>query len=125
MKKNVIFVVALFFEIMLFSSFTENNCNSTPSAIELESESGIVFRGKQEFRNSKLNQEIYFYTNGTVKWFENDDLILSCYYTIDGTNLEFTDEYGNTACKGYISWNNTHSKPISITIKGTTFYNKN
>lgn len=125
MKRTSFLMVALFFGAVLFSSFTKNDCNSTPSVTELENLSEIVFRGKQVFVNYNLKQEIYCYTNGKVEWFDEGTLSLSCYYTVDGSDIRFTDEDGNTAIKGYISWNNTHSKPISITIKGTTYRNKN
>ncbi|MBO4613412.1 MAG: hypothetical protein J5671_09650 [Bacteroidaceae bacterium] len=123
MKKNIIFMVALFVGAMLFSSFTKNDCNSTPSTTELESQSNLVFRGTQRFRSND-GRELYCYTNSKCEMYDGDRLVVTCTYTYSGDEIRLLDENGNTVYKGSVYWNNSHSKPISITIAGTTYRNK-
>lgn len=110
-----------------FASNINSGRNSETNIMPSEStnSASIVFRGKQVFRNSKNNQEIYCYTNGKCEWYENDRLDITCTYTVDGSDIKFLDEDGDVCYKGYISWNDSHSKPLSITINRTTYYNKN
>ena len=128
MKKNIFFVVALSIVAMLFSSFTtydlKNDCNATTSLAVFDDESSLVFRGTQKFRNSRDNVEIYCYTNGRCEWYDGDRRIVTCTYTYSDGEIRFLDENGDTIYKGSVSWNNTHSKPLSITINGTTYRNK-
>lgn len=128
MKKSIFGIVALSMGVMLLSSLTtndmKNNCNSTSSPMVYESQSCTVFRGKQTFKNYKDNVEIYCYTDHKCEWYADDRLVLTCSYTVSGDEIKFLDEDGNTCYKGSISWNSSHSKPLSITINKTTYKNK-
>lgn len=79
----------------------------------------VVFRGTQKLRSS-AGVEIYFYTNGICKWYDNDRYQFSCKYNINGGEVYFYDTDGSIAYKGRISWSRDGS-PYSITIGGEVF----
>lgn len=127
MKKNILLIAILFFGAMLFSAFTVNDSdissNPTLSVKVSDSQSGIVFRTTQKLK-SRDGGEIYFYSSGKCEMYQNDRLVVSCTYTIDDNEVKLLDEKGNTVYKGRISWNNTKSYALSVTIAGTTYYKK-
>lgn len=127
MKKTNI-VVTLLLGFLVLSSFTlcEMKSNGTPntSVTTIDSQSNTVFRHKEMFTDRE-SVEIYCYTDGKCEWFNHGRLHLTCTYTIDGNDIRFLEENGKTAYKGGIYWNNSHSKPLSITIDGVKFWNKN
>ena len=125
MKKNIAFVVTLFLGAILLSSFTtviiKDNNVYTPAITVMDTQSNIVFRTTQKLK-SRDGGEIYFYSSGKCEMYQNDRLVVSCTYTIDDNEVKLLDENGNTVYKGRISWNNTKSKALSVTIAGTTYY---
>lgn len=129
MKKNIFFVATLLLGALILSSFTLNEiksgCNPTQSVTVIDSQSNIVFRGKQEFKNYQTGVEIHCYPSGKCEWWDGDRRALTCTYTVDGNEIKFLDEEGDPVYKGSIYWNNSHSKPLSITIQGGTYRNKN
>ncbi len=113
---------------MLLSSFTMNdlksNISTVPSLTAMDSQSNIVFRGTQKLR-ARDGAEIYFYQSGKCEMYQNDRLVISCTYDVDGNEVKLLDEYGNTVYKGRITYSQQdRTKVASVTIAGTTYYRK-
>ena len=123
-KTTIITVVTLFVGSMLLSSFTLNHQkqnDNNPTVSILDSQSTIVFRGTQKLRSSD-GGEIYFYQNGKCEMYQNDRLVVSCRYDVDGNDVKLLDENGNTVYKGRITYSQKdRTKVASVTIAGTTY----
>lgn len=127
MKRDIILATALLMGAMIFSSFTTNDnnisSNTTTSLTIFDDESSLVFRGTKRFKSND-GRELYCHPNSKCEMFDGDRLVVTCTYTYSGDEIRLLDENDNTIYKGSIYWNNSHSKPISITIAGTTYRNK-
>lgn len=132
MKKKIFYVVTLLLGVLVLSSFTindkmnekKNDCKLAPSVTAIDSQSNVVFRGKQEFKNDKTGVEIYCYPSSKCEWWDGDRLALTCTYTISDDEIRFLDEEGETVYKGRIYWNTTHMKPLALYIQGGEYRNK-
>lgn len=129
MKKNIVFIATLFIGAMLLSSFTtnvcKNNSNREPSVTVKDCQSNIVFRGTQKLR-ARDGAEIYFYQSGKCEMYQNDRLVVSCTYDVDGNEVKLLDENGNTVYKGRVTYSKQdRTKVASVTIAGTTYYRNN
>ena len=124
MKKTSI-VVTLLLGALVLSSFTlyemKGNGNPNTSVTTIDSKTSTVFRSDHKFSDNE-GTEIYCYSRGAkCEWFDHDRLVLTCTYTLVGSDIRFLNEDGSTAYKGTVQWYDHHSNPASITIDGVKF----
>lgn len=96
--------------------------NQNQTYLAAVTSAGIVFRTTQRLRSND-GGEIYLYASGKCELFDNDRLVATCTYTIDGSEIRLLD--GNvTLYKGTFRYSPDRRNVASLSLRGITYYRK-
>lgn len=127
MKK--LFFSLMFMGGLLFSNpciYANENASVSAAEVALQSENRqrkVTFRTDQ-FLKARDGREIYLYRNGICRLMDGDIVEVECTYTLSNGEVWLLDEYGNSICKARYILRQDRMTVSSLTINGTTFYQK-
>ncbi len=123
MRKTFVFIVCALLLMPTVSFATQETITEKEANVETDYQTGkVVFRQTQKLR-SQDGREIYLFTNGKCELWNGDRKMTTCNYAILHNEIRIYG--GGVEYKGTIVLSSNKLTIASLTLQGTTYYQKN